>query len=139
MLTSRALAPMLSTIMEKETKGAGPGRPRAATLRGHVTVAEAAEILAVSYSAVYTHVKAAIPFHQEPNGVIYVPRRELKNIKRAFRAPAEGDTRGVFVRVPAATITRWKRLISKSTPKGEKPKAVSRWLAELGDREVSAG
>lgn len=119
---------------KKETK---PGRKPLKPPRGFVTVAQAAEILGVSYSAVYAH-RGEVEAIEGPGGSIFLPRAELAKITEAFRPPAEGDTRGVYVRAPAATIATWEAVIKAATPKGEKPKPLSRWLAELAEREVAA-
>lgn len=109
-------------------------RPPAVAPAGRLTIAEAADALSMSYSGVYRHIDAGtVPFEQDESNVITIARADLGKIRAAKRKPASGDSQGVFVRQPKATIARWERAIKATTKPGEKPIAVSRWLVDLAE------
>lgn len=103
---------------------------------GRLTIEEAAEQLKMSYSGLYRHIRAKTIEHEQdgPHGVITIAAKDLGKIKRARRAEAAGDTLGIFLRPPMAVAKRWKRAIDATTPDGQEPLTLARWLAELAER-----
>lgn len=99
----------------------------------HITIAEAASILEVSYSTVYRRVLDwEIPNVRDDAGVRYVLRKELANIALQNADPEYADgRRAIQVRPDLERYAAWER--------EARPNSVGPWLGELADAAVERG
>jgi hypothetical protein len=115
--------------VNRPSKPRGPGgRPKAKAPKGRVTLERAAEFAGVSKATVYRRVvtEHVVPHQVGDDKVITIARGDVKLIKP--REPGKsGRGKAVMVRSGAdpARYEEWEREAGD--------KAVSTWLAELGD------